>query len=213
VLVISGLLTWFYPVHPRLLWFLVFNVALVYGICLGSDPDLPLYRRVGIGYLLTVSLAHFWAGVFGTNVSSELVANLFFSHSLVLPLAALTHAIRTCVSIYPCRLSDLGYSLPESPRDLSPVVIVLAGIGVAAAIAMLKRVRIAYFVWLGLVVISVCASLWNIVAVVLPTYPRPYVVDLSSGEYIDPLCWSVSCGLAYWFACREDKAHNKNTTA
>jgi len=165
-----------------------------------SNPELPRYQRVAIGYLIVVGLIYFWAGVFANRVFSELVAYFFFRHSLVFPIAALAHAIGTCVSVYPCRLSDLGYSWPESASDLSSLVIVFAGVGIAAAIAMFWRIRIAYWVWLGLVVISVCASVWNILAVVLPTYPRPYVVDLSSGEYIDPVCWAASCGLAYWFA-------------
>jgi hypothetical protein len=133
------------------------------------------------------------------------LAAVFFRNSLVFPVAAFTHAIQTCVITHPCLSPNLTYLWPESTGDLSEIVIGFALVALGAAVAMSRKARIGYFVWIVFVVIAVSASLWNILGDFVAARAGGPRFDLSSVDYIDPLFWSCSYALAYWLACVEDR--------
>jgi hypothetical protein len=191
----------------RILCFFAFNVVLVYAISLAAASRLPLHSRMGIGYLLATGLAYFWAGFFGLRDSGQIVTFLIFRNSLVFPLAALTHAIQTCVSTHPCQSQDLGYVWPESIRHLSEIVMAFALVAIGAAVAMFRRIRVGYIVWLVFVLIAVTASVWNILGDFIVARGGGTEFDFSSVDYVYPVFWTASYVLAYWFARLEPRVH------
>jgi hypothetical protein len=191
----------------RILGFLALNVILVYVISLASGSSVPLHGRLGIGYLLATGLAYFWAGVFGLRDSDKIVALLFFRNSLVFPLASMTHAIQTCVTSHPCRSQDLLYEWPESTRNLSGIVIVVALVTIGAAVAMFRKIRVGYLVWLLFVLITVTASIWNILEDFIVARGGGPEFNFSSVDYVYSVFWTASYAFAYWLARLKPKLH------
>jgi hypothetical protein len=184
VLSLTGIVGPLFQGFVGILCFLAFNVVLVYAISLASASSVPLHSRLGIGYLLATGLAYFWAGVFGLRDSGEIVASLIFRNSLVSPLAALTHAIQTCAGAHPFALVAIG-----------------------AAVAMFRKIRVGHLVWLVFVLITVTASVWNILGDFVVARGGGPEFDFSSVDYVYPVFWTASYALAYWLARLEPKLH------
>ena len=170
-----------------------------------ASESLPLHRRFAIGYLFATGLAYLWAGLGGLSGDNSILTSFFFRNSLVFPIATISHAIRTCASMNPCRLSELGYVWPKSTHSLAEAVIIVAVIAVGAAVAMFWNIKFGYFIWLGLVITCVIATVWNILGDFLIARGGGARFDLGDKYYIIPTIWSLTYAGAYWLARFSDE--------
>lgn len=140
----------------RPVFFLFFNVVAICWLGVSLDRTMPKSRRLAIMYLFCVGLFYFAAGIAGSSPvrSTSSVAYFLLADSAVFPAAALVHAITSHANSYPGSL----YEVTENLHLLSVVVTYCGVAAIAAAVAMTKKLKIGYFVWLGLTTVSSFAS-------------------------------------------------------
>lgn len=175
----------------RPVFFLFFNVVAICWLGVSLDRTMPKSRRLAIMYLFCVGLFYFAAGIAGSSPvrSTSSVAYFLLADSAVFPAAALVHAITSHANSYPGSL----YEVTENLHLLSVVVTYCGVAAIAAAVAMTKKLKIGYFVWLGLTTVSSFASLW---CLAMDALQRVGPTDSQCWAFI----WTTSYVLGYWAA-------------
>lgn len=168
--------------------------------------SVPIHSRFAIGYLLATGLSYIWIGFCGLGKDNSILTHVFFRNSLVFPIATISHAIRTCASMNPCRLAELGYVWPESMHSLAEATIIIAVVAVGAALAMFWKIKLGYFTWLVLVITCGIASVWSILGDFLIARSGGARFEPGDEYYIIPVVWSLTYTAAYWLARLSDEA-------
>lgn len=192
---------------PRIVWLLLLILTLTYGFSLFCSTEMPAYRRFSIGYLTFVGVSYVLAGVFGLIPNWDLF-EIWMWNLLISPYPLLT-VLKGIVYTRPFRIDKLPYTtLPIPDRNpllnfwFSIAVTVVGVIAVAAAVAMAKRKKAAYNLWLALVGLSILEAMAYVLADAgkwgMPQYRYngPSVSSLT----IVSLCWAVSYAAAYLVA-------------
>jgi hypothetical protein len=171
------------PTGFLFLFLAVLSPILVLVAYLSFDTTLPRHCRVAMSYFVFVGLLFSLAGLAGLFRSSELLADIFFDCSVVLPISDLIYRIKTGLSFHGV-VTDLPYD-----HHAVSVVVLIAGLSIAgAAMMMSKRIKAGFFICLGFTTISILATLWAILGK-NPAGALPFWV-----------LWSASYAVAYWLS-------------
>jgi len=184
------------------------SVGGIFGAYTTLDPEIPLYKKIGTGYRMLVSVFYVWAGAFGLFSDSTgwldwpTLLNAQISNYLLIPPFAFFHGLYQCTTHFYCTTSNLVWSLGNSTSGLDGLGVFSAielGVGIVAVVAayFLASRRWAGRVWIGVLVLAVASTLANLVvdqinARALP--PEGHAFDL----LLRSTLWALSYVVAYW---------------
>lgn len=98
---------------------------------------------------------------------------------------------------------------PRKCRNKTQVVIAVGLVAVAAAVAMLRKIKIGYHIWFVIIVITILASLWDVCGNFLIARDGGPRFDFSDAEHMFTVFWVLTYAAAYWLACAKTKPQTK----
>jgi len=171
---------------------------------LSFSTEIPVRRRLSLGYLMFVGFSYFLAGLFGLPPGWGIIEPMIWN-VLISPYPLLT-VLRGIIYTRPFRIDKLPYMLfPVTDQHmwLSITVTLLSVIAMAAAFAMAKNKKLAYHLWFALVGLSTLEALAYVVATMGKWGIPPqfhYTGSKVPTSTIVALCWATSYAVAYVLA-------------
>jgi hypothetical protein len=182
-----------------IVWIGLLNTVLAYLISLLFSSKLPLSRSLATAWLALAGLTYIVPGVMELDPTSILVRgtlwdNLispYFLHSLFAEI--LMHGNQLAPGQIASDAASSCSDCMDEHYRLAVIAIVLGAIAMIAAFLMAKSLKAGYWIWLGLLSLSLAGLAAYLVAARL---------GLGFQSIIVQVCWDVSYILAFVFAWR-----------
>jgi hypothetical protein len=172
---------------------------------LNHDKRVLPGTRLGGAFFIYAGLVHLLAGMF--SFSSTFIWGHVYSVSLVPSVAGLAEAVSTGVCIASgssCPFSQTPYDTwSADPQPLAIGIIAVSLIVAAVGWGMTRRITVAFYLALALLVIFFVAAAYHAVRVY-----RAFNFNYDqSVQIVLPLLWSTALAGAYWMARSEAQSY------
>lgn len=183
------------------LLFLLANAAFFLSLWISFDFRLPDRARFAMTYLAAASLVHLWAGSLAVQRNGDIVAALLFIFTAINCTAQFFHGIATCLVSRPFAGKSLACDWIDDLSSVGVIVIIVSLTALTGVVAMSRRLKFGYYIWLTLISTCAVSGLWMLIinAIVSVDGYSLYHTEPGGAVWI-PLLWPTSFAIAYWFA-------------